>query len=96
MTTTSKRFLTSGAARPMLRWVFIRNGRMLTCELDARARHTFDVSLIPHWNISASVVERFGNAVAAMERHAALAGALRDAGWTVVDHAAACDLRAAA
>ena len=54
------------------------------------------LSLIPHWNVSASVVERFGNAVISMERHAALARALRDAGWTVVDHAAAGDLQAAA
>lgn len=80
----------------MLRWVFARNGRTLTCELDARGRHTFDVSLVPHWNLSASVVERFHDAVAAMERHAALARALREAGWVVVNHAAARDLRTAA
>jgi hypothetical protein len=73
----------------MLRWVFSRNGHTLTCELDARARHTFDVSLIPHWDVSGSVVERFGDAVGAMERHAAIARALRRSGWVVVEHAAA-------
>jgi len=79
----------------MLRWVFSRGGHTLTCELDARARHTFDVSLIPHWDVSGSVVERFGDAVRAMERHAAIVRALRHAGWALVEHVAPGHARAA-
>jgi hypothetical protein len=71
----------------MLRWIFRRGAHTLTCELDARGRHTFEVSLVPHWNVSGGVVERFGDALSAMERHAAIARALRHAGWVVVAHA---------
>jgi hypothetical protein len=80
----------------MLRWVFRRANQFLTCELDVRAPHTFDVCIVPHWDVSGSVVERFGDAVAAMERHAAIARALRRAGWTVVEHASPDFMPAAA
>ena len=96
MTTTTIPLNARRSTQPMLRWVFQRGDRMLTCELDARSRHTFEVCLVPHWNVSASVVQRFGDAVAAMESHAALARALRHAGWVVVKHASPDFLQAAA
>jgi hypothetical protein len=80
----------------MLRWIFVRHGHALTCEVDARTPHTFDVSVVPHWDVSSAVVERYDHAVTAMERHAGIAADLRAAGWVLVRHAAADQLATAA
>ena len=96
MTTTSAIVPTAATPVPMVRWIFQRGGHLLTCEVDARSRHTFDVSVVPHWDVSSAVVERFDHAVTAMERHAAIAQSLRSHGWQVVRHATAHDRAAAA
>jgi hypothetical protein len=70
----------------MLRWVFHRGTDTLTCEIDAAGRHHFDVCVIPHWDVAASSIEQFDDAVSAFERHAAIARRLREGGWTSVDH----------
>ena len=54
------------------------------------------MSFVPHWNVSAAVVERFDCVVPALERHAGMARALRAHGWVLVDHAASGGLSAAA
>jgi hypothetical protein len=65
----------------VLRWVFRRNDAAITCEIDSAGDHAFDVCVIPHWNVSASTIERFDVVHRAFERHAELARRLRDAGW---------------
>lgn len=65
----------------MLRWVFRRQHHAITCEIDARGDRTFEVCLVPHWDVSASTIERFDAVHRALERHAELALRLRDAGW---------------
>ena len=65
----------------MLQWVFCRNHRTITCEIDANGTHAFDVCIVPHWNVSESVIQRFDTAAHAFERHAELARELADAGW---------------
>lgn len=77
----------------MLRWVFHRDTDTLTCEVDAARRHRFDVCVIPHWDVAASSIERFDDAVSAFERHADIARRLREAGWTSVDHTVTVDAR---
>jgi len=69
----------------VLRWVFRRDGRAITCEIDADRTHTFEVSIVPHWDVSASVVERFDAARHAFLRHAEMVRRLRDAGWVRAD-----------
>ena len=69
----------------MLHWVFCRNRQAITCEVDARGAHTFDVCVIPHWSVADSVVERFDTAAHAFERHAELALELAGAGWVHTD-----------
>jgi len=76
----------SSQPAPMLRWVFHRGTDTLTCVVDAARRHHFDVGVIPHWDVAASSIERFDDAVSAFERHADIARRLREAGWTSVDH----------
>lgn len=65
----------------VLRWVFRREHSAITCEIDAAGCHDFDVCIVPHWDVSASTIERFGTAHDAFERHAELSRRLRDAGW---------------
>jgi hypothetical protein len=70
----------------MLRWVFRREGATLTCEVDAN-RQGWEIFVVPHWNVGASTIERFPTMLRALERQAEIAYELREAGWTVVDHA---------
>lgn len=76
---------------PMLRWVFQRHANMLTCELAAGTGPYFDVSIVPHWNLAASVIERFEASMPAFERHADIALRLREAGWSLVDRVPAAN-----
>jgi hypothetical protein len=87
------RILDSTQTAPMLRWVFHRGTDTLTCEVDAARRHHFDVCVIPHWDLAASSIERFDDAITAFERHADIARRLREAGWTSVDHVVAVGAR---
>ena len=68
----------------MLRWVFLRGRRMLTCELRMNSRRSHDVCVVPHWDVSSSVVERFDRPSSALRRHAEIAHDFRQAGWTLV------------
>jgi len=79
----------------MLRWVFRRHANAITCEVDSTVDH-FEVSVIPHWDVAASAIERFESASRAMQRHAELAMTLRESGWVVVDHGCAARRRVAA
>ena len=65
----------------MLQWIFSRNCAVLTCELDADPRGGFEVSVIPHWNVSSAAIEHFDGARDAFRRHAELARYLRETGW---------------
>lgn len=65
----------------VLRWVFRRENRAMTCEIDAKGNRAFDVCIVPHWDVSASSIERFDTAHAAFERHAELARRLGEIGW---------------
>ena len=68
---------------PVLRWIFERNEMSLTCEVDATGGHRYDVCVIPHWDVSQGVVEKFYAPRAAFERHAEIARQLRAGGWMV-------------
>ena len=69
----------------MVRWIFERNGSAITCEIEMTAERRCDVAIIPHWDAAASIVERFDGPMSAMARHAMLAKALLEDGWTVAD-----------
>jgi hypothetical protein len=80
-TTTTKR---SNGAEPacMLRWVFQRGPEVLTCAVEKRGeRSSFDVCVLPHWNLSHATIERFDAPASALRRHAEIASRLREAGW---------------
>ena len=75
-------------SQSLLRWVFHLGRHTLTCTVNANGGGSYDVCLMPHWNVSASIVEPFGKAADAFERHAEIAVGLRAKGWTLVEHGA--------
>ena len=72
--------------RPVLLWVFRRDFNALTCEIAVNAAGACEVRVIPQWDSSLATCERFGHVSEALRRHAEIASALRDIGWTVVEH----------
>jgi hypothetical protein len=76
----------SAEPQPLLRWILRRGNDALTCGVDARGDRSFDVCVVPHWDISASVIERFPAPTSALRRHAEIAARLRQSGWVVADH----------
>jgi hypothetical protein len=71
---------------PMIRWILRRDSRAITCELERRSDRSYEVCVMPHWDPSAAMFERFDAATPALLRHADVARRLRDHGWTVTDH----------
>jgi hypothetical protein len=66
----------------ILRWVFHRGPDVLTCAVEAGAdRSSYDVCVLPHWNLSVATVEHFDAAASALQRHAEIALRLRQSGW---------------
>jgi hypothetical protein len=80
--------------KPVLRWVFGRDANAITCELDTRGARSYEVCLVPHWNVAASIVERFEAPSRAFLRHAQIARELREGGWVLVDRLPASRLAA--
>jgi hypothetical protein len=71
----------------LLRWVFQRGNRFLTCQLDRDGRRAaYTLSLVPHWDVRQAASETFDAGVSAFRRHAALAEQLRGQGWTLASY----------
>ena len=65
-----------------VRWVFHRGAEALTCAVETSgARPSFDVCILPHWDLAAAAVEHFNAPSSALRRHAEIARHLREAGW---------------
>ena len=74
----------------ILRWVFQRDNRLLTCQLDREGdRASYTLSLVPHWDVRQAVSETFDAGVGAFRRHATLADQLRSQGWTLAAYSVA-------
>jgi hypothetical protein len=85
-----KRTATRRRSVHLLRWVFQRGNRLLTCQLDRESRHaSYTLSLIPHWDLRQAASETVEAGVSAFRRHAALADQLRTQGWTLASYTVA-------
>jgi hypothetical protein len=80
----------------MLHWVLQRDANAITCQLDARGHRCYELCVLPHWDPSSAVIERFDAPRPALLRHAEIARRLRADGWIVIDHVAADGSHAAA
>jgi hypothetical protein len=68
----------------ILRWIFLRGTKTLTCEVRASGKQAYDVCVVPHWDVSSSVIETFKRPGGALQRHAEIASDFREAGWSLV------------
>jgi hypothetical protein len=82
MTTHAVRRAQSDQPTCILRWVFHHGSDALTCAIESTGEHaSYDVCILPHWNLSVATVEHFDAATSALQRHADIASRLRQAGW---------------
>jgi hypothetical protein len=68
----------------VLRWTFLRGTKAMTCAVRFSDQQMYDVCVVPHWDVSSSVIETFERPASALHRHAQIASSLREAGWTLV------------
>lgn len=68
----------------ILQWNFVKGTKALTCEIRVNATRSHDVCVVPHWDLSCAVVQRFDRAANALWRHAEIARHFQDDGWTIV------------
>ena len=68
----------------ILRWMFLRGTKAVTCEIRVSGAAAHDVCVVPHWDLSSAVVERYPRPVSALRRHAEIAQAFREAGWKMI------------
>jgi hypothetical protein len=75
----------------LLRWVFQRDNRVLTCQLDREGRRasSYTLSLVPHWDVRQAATETFDAGISAFRRHATVADQLRGEGWTLAAYSVA-------
>ena len=74
----------------LLRWVFQRDNRLLTCQLDREGHQaSYTLSLVPHWDVRQAATETIEAGVGAFRRHAAVAEQLRSQGWTLAAYSVA-------
>ena len=73
----------------VVRWVLSTGRASVACEVEMNPDSSFHLRVVPSWQSGAQLVERFSTAVPAIKKHAQVAGALRDLGWTVTDRATA-------
>lgn len=72
-------------SRLVLRWVFRKRNRLITCLLQQReVEQSYEICLVPHWDIASAVSVQTDTSLSAFCRHAEFAMHLRAAGWAVV------------
>ena len=76
--------LRSNESQCVVRWTFLRGNDLLTCQIHRQAGRGFRLSIVPYSPKGMSGVQNFGSIFSALQRHAAIAAELRQAGWTVV------------
>jgi hypothetical protein len=81
----------------LVRWQFARNNRHLMCAIRATAApSSYEVAIVPMWDVGQAAIETFTTAGAALCRHAAIAADLRDADWTIASYTSRVNQAAAA
>jgi hypothetical protein len=71
--------------RPMMPWMLQRGKNAITCRLDARGKRSYELCVLPHWDPSSAIIERFDASTSAFMRHAKVASLLRENGWMVIN-----------
>lgn len=80
----------------LVRWEFARAHQHLMCAIRSTpADSSFELAIVPLWDVGRAAIETFSTATAALRRHAAVAADLRDAGWTVASYTSQANPKAA-
>jgi hypothetical protein len=68
-----------------LHWLFIRDNRALSCDVDVRGDGAYAVSLLPLWKQGEATTETFARPGEAMRRHSEIAAFLQASGWLLAE-----------
>jgi hypothetical protein len=77
--------MTDVASPVLVEWTFQFGDDRLTCRVDG-SRLSYRLLVVINGHIDTALVEAFDSSAAALQRHAALAAALRDRGWAVISY----------
>jgi hypothetical protein len=73
----------------LLPWIFLRGTKAVTCEIRVDGPAAYDVCVLAHWDLSSATIERYDRPASAFYRHAEIAEAFREAGWTLIRNGSA-------
>jgi hypothetical protein len=68
-----------------LHWLFVRDRRAISCDVDVRGDGLYTITVIPLWTSEGHLSETFDSADDAMRRHGQIARQLRASGWLLAD-----------
>jgi len=68
-----------------LHWLFVRDLRAISCDIDVGAEGLYTISVMPLWTTEGRFAETFDSADAAMKRHGQIARGLRASGWLLAE-----------
>jgi hypothetical protein len=68
-----------------LHWLFVREGRAISCGVDVRGDGFYTVTLLPLWGGDENLTEVFETAGDALRRHGQIARFLQASGWLLAD-----------
>ena len=78
--------MTTEKTPDFLRWQFRMKNRLLTCGIAKTPAAGYSVVTVPHHNVHKGTVEIYQDLVSALQRHAAIATALRADGWSIASY----------
>lgn len=68
-----------------LHWLFVRDQRAISCDVDVGTNGLFTISVMPLWTTEGRITETYDSADAAMRRHGQIARGLRASGWLLAE-----------
>jgi hypothetical protein len=77
-------------------WLDPSEKNSITCQLDVRSDWSYELCVVPHWDPSAALIERFSAPTPALLRQAEVTQCLREQGWVVIAHGAGLGMHTAA
>jgi hypothetical protein len=77
--------MTDATPATIVHWTFQFGDDRLTCSVEGH-RLSYRLLIVPNGHADAAIVEAFDSSAAALQRHAAVAAALRDRGWAVISY----------
>lgn len=96
MTPHSGQHTPASESLPILCGILHRAVNSIGCQVDVRNDWSYELSIVPHWDPSAAMIERFAALTPALLRQAEVARQLRANGCTVIEQAAALSIHEAA